>query len=47
MRCLFIRIQGRISSIEAPVVPSTLATRAPTSRNTMLAHGVAFPVTLM
>src|SRR5664279_1440570 len=47
MRYLFIRIQGRMSTIEAPVVPRTLAATAPTSRKSVLLHGVAPPFTLM
>ncbi len=46
IRTLFIRIHGRISTIEAPVVPMKLAATAPTARKTTFASGVAPPLTL-
>ena len=46
-RYLFIRSHGRISSIEAPVVPSKLASTAPRNRKITFARGVASPFTLM
>ncbi len=46
MRILFIRIHGRMSTIEAPVVPMRLAATAPMARNTTLSRGVASPFTL-
>ena len=41
IRARFIRIHGRISSTEAPVVPNTLASTAPKARNTVFSQGVA------
>ena len=40
IRYLFIRIQGRMSSMEAPVVPIKLAKNVPISRNSVLTAGV-------
>ena len=45
MRYLFTRIHGRMSSIEAPVVPMRLVNTAPTARNTTFASGVPSPFT--
>jgi hypothetical protein len=47
IRILFIRIQGLISTIDAPVVPTKFAITAPNARNTTLFIGVASPFTLM
>jgi hypothetical protein len=44
---LFIRIHGRISSIDAPVVPITFANTAPMKRNRQLINGIAWPFTRM
>lgn len=44
-RSRFMRSQGRISTIEAPVVPMTLAARAPSSRKRAFSPGVARPPT--
>ena len=44
---MFIRRNGRIRSIEAPVVPKRLAMTAPKSRRMQLARGVAFRDTWM
>ena len=41
MRYRFDRIQGRISSIDAPVVPMRLESTAPTARKIVFAIGVA------
>ena len=46
IRILFIRIHGRISTMEAPVVPITFAISAPMARKTTLSSGVASPFTL-
>jgi hypothetical protein len=47
MRYLFIRIHGRMSSIEAPVVPMKFASTAPMRRKTQFTTGVASPFTRM
>lgn len=47
MRYLFTRIHGRIISIEAPVVPITLATMAPVRRKRTLTIGLDSPFTVM
>src|SRR5262245_20649471 len=47
IRYLFIRIQGRMSSIEAPVVPRKFDSTAPINRNRQLTHGLASPLTRM
>ena len=46
-RYLFMRSHGRISSMDAPVVPSTLASTAPTIRKSLFTAGVASPFTWM
>ena len=46
-RTLFIRIHGRISTIEAPVVPMKFAATAPTARKATFTAGVASPRTRM
>src|SRR5262249_49561733 len=46
-RYLFIRSQGRMSSMEAPVVPRRFEASAPTKRKRTLALGVASPRTVM
>ena len=47
MRYLFMRSQGRINSMEAPVVPKRFARTAPMNRKTTFAIGVASPFTLI
>ena len=47
IRYLFIRIQGRTSSMDAPVVPIMLAITDPIIRKITFLKGVASPETLM
>ena len=47
MRYLFMRIHGRIMSMEAPVVPTKLASTAPHARKRVLRSGVDSPRTRM
>gem|GEM_PF-6232846 len=47
IRYLFMRIQGRMSNIEAPVVPITLAITPPTNRKSTFKRGVDSPFTVM
>jgi hypothetical protein len=47
MRYLFILIQGRIISIDAPVVPITFASTAPMAKKIVFTIGVASPLTRM
>ena len=44
-RPAFIRMKGRMRSIDAPVVPTMLARTAPAARSVVFAHGVALVCT--
>src|SRR5436189_1711992 len=46
-RYLFMRNHGRMSSIEAPVVPSRFEIKAPVRRNNTLTAGVDSPFTVI